>query len=205
MRVWGKAVGVLVIGVLAMPAAGAAAGGHLTGSTAKAVSEDLVETAIDKSDRLQNAELKACVRRTPTHIDCDFRVTGETTKADVECDFRVSVRVGDLGPVGRIEAKRCEAEEKPLLTYARAYDAMATVASETIGLPVAESFDQSQPVRALLSLRRVSRSSFSAFAGWYPKLAGNGQSDLCLLDLLANGSDKGGVVVEIGKSTCFVG
>lgn len=83
-------------------------------------------------------------------------------------------------------------------------EATAAVAGDTIGLPVAESFDPGQPDRVLMSPLRTSRSSFIAFAGWYPNRAG-GRADLCSLELLASGSDASGVTVEIGRRLCYVG
>jgi len=160
---------------LAMPAAAAADSSsppplhRLKTSKARGIGEKLVHRAVRRSPRLEGTAFRECIR-TLRGIECLFVAHGLTPEAAFVCRFKVEVRGRHGHPRGRIVARTCQKTLRPLLTDARAREAIVSVAEERIGSDV------------LLQLDRVSRSMF---VGYVASSDDPAQRPLCVLKLTA--------------------
>jgi hypothetical protein len=195
MRTWSWVGALAGIAVLASPVAAVAispdAGPaqslqRLNPPTARVISAKLVRRAVRRSERLQESEFRACERRRG-RIDCVFVARGTTENAEFDCRLKVSVRGRHGHPAGRIVARTCQQTLRPLLSGARAREAMASVAEARTGSD------------ALLEVERTSRSAFQGVAAWPPD---GERAPICVLELSAELEPSGAVLVKTHGVTC---
>lgn len=160
----------------------------IAASTARNIAEKLVNEEVRQDPRLETATFEYCARD-PGRIDCLYSASGKTKNREFDCRLKVAVRAERQGPLGEIVARSCQVELLPLLTYAAAYEAMASV--------IAARLPGSFPTAFLLL--RVSRSAFTGTA-W---IAEKGQLH-CVRELTAERTFANSINVEIGDETCTV-
>lgn len=180
----------MLLALTAVPASASASGPPphpLAASTARDIAGKLAEEEVAQDPRLETATVQYC-HRDEGRIDCIFEAAGKTKNKKFKCRLRIAVRAD--GPVGEIVARSCQADLLPLLTYARAYEVIASVA--TLRIP---GFNP-----ALVPLYRVSRSTFAGAAVILP----NGEEPLCSRQLTAELNFPNSINVEIGDENCLV-
>ncbi len=141
-----------------------------------------------RSPRLDTAALRECDRNSG-RIDCVFVAHGQTKNAEVDCRLKVEVRRGHGHPSARILARTCQVALRPLLTSARAREAIASVAETRIGSDSA------------IELDRVSRSVFLGFVAWPPPDESDGRTP-CVFKFVAELVPPDTVLVDGRGVTC---
>jgi len=181
----GMALALLVL--TATQAVASSAAQRLTTPAAREVAATLVEKAVKRSPRLETADFRECDWRL-RRIDCLFVTQGQTANATFDCRFKVVVRRGHRHLVGRIVARACEVAPQPVLTAARATEAIAAVAEARMG-----------PEAPVVVLRQT-RSRFLGYAASPPD---NGPP-VCVLKLSAELLPTGLVRVQTHGLSCDV-
>jgi len=161
----------------------------LAASTARDIARELADEEMTQDPRLDTATIQYC-DRAEGRIDCIFDATGTTKNKKFECHLRVAVRAERHGPIGEIVARSCRADLLPLLTYAKAYEAIALVAAARI-----PGFNP-----ALVPLSRVSRSTFAGAVAFLPSTGG----PVCARNLTAELNFPNSINIEIADETCIV-
>jgi hypothetical protein len=159
---------------------------RLEASKARSIGEKLVRRAVRRSPRLDGAAFRECIR-TLRGMECLFVGYGLTAEAEFVCRFKVQVRGRHGHPHGRIVARTCQKTLRPLLTSARAREAITLVAEERIGSD------------SLIELHRVARSAFVAYAAWPADADG---PPVCVLKLTAELLPSEAVLVRPRGVTC---
>ena len=191
-----RAVRFGIVGVVAMalvstsavaspPPSPEASASRLSGRSARDVAEKLVSRAVKRSPRLDTAAFRECDRRLG-RTDCLFIVHGQTPNAEFDCRFKVVVR-GHRHRSGRIVARTCQETLRPLLTSARAREAIASISEARGGSD------------SLIELDRISRSAFNGYAAWP---ADTERGPVCVLKLSAELVPTGAVLVQTHGVTC---
>lgn len=128
---------------------------------------------VNQSSRLDQTAFKGCHRKALQHVNCNFVGRGQTSEQRVVCRFKVSVEGTNDDLTAQVGHVACRTEQRAMLRFAQAKQAMQEVAINMAGKPVR------------LELERRNRLAFAGWAEWGQASADGTSQESCQLELVA--------------------
>jgi len=163
---------------------------QLDKDVARSAAQRAAKTFVSQSDRLDSASFKGCHRKARQHVNCNFLGRGQTSAERVTCRFKVSVEGANESPSTDVGHVRCRTEQRAILRYGRAKQAMQEAATNLAGKPVPIEID------------RTSRLTFWGWAEWRLAEAGGTKTEYCYVELLAEMDPSGTLHVDTRNLRC---
>jgi hypothetical protein len=146
---------------------------QLDKDVARSAAKQAVGSFVDRSARLDSASFKGCHRKARQHVNCSFLGRGQTSAERVTCRFKVSVEGTNESHSTHVGHVRCRTEQRAILRYARAKQAMQEAATDLAHKPVP------------LEIDRINRLTFWGWTEWRQTESGSAGVEYCYVELLA--------------------
>jgi hypothetical protein len=147
---------------------------------------------VSQSDQLDSAAFKGCHRKALQHVNCNFVGRGQTSEQRVTCRFKVSVEGLNRDPATHVGHVVCRTEQRAILHYAEAKQAM-----EESATAIAD-----KPVR--LELERRNRLAFAGWASWRLPSSSPPGAESCELELVVERASSGALQVRTRNLRCTI-
>lgn len=142
-----------------------------------------------RSARIDAVAFNGCSRRSRQKVVCKFTARGETSGQVTTCGIRIAVQGEGSDASAGAPRAHCSTNQKLVLSYARAKQALQTNANQIAGKSVP------------LVVERRSRVSFAGESEWR-QIATNGTPQQCFLQLIVEMRSSGSLGVRVIRREC---